>query len=81
MTFDKTGPTDLGIVWEAGMKLVAGIGETKVEVGLEEEALTVGFGSGVNMKDGGALKALIDKTYYVQPDDKQINKNVPLYKK
>lgn len=81
ITFDKSGPTDLGVLWEAEMKLVAGIGETKVELAMDEEALTAGFGSGVNMKDGGALKGLIDKTWYVQPDDKQINKNVPLYKK
>ncbi|MEO7924102.1 MAG: hypothetical protein ABIR30_10510 [Chitinophagaceae bacterium] len=82
ITFDKGGhPTDLGIFWEAEMKLVAGIGEAKVEVGLEEEQLKVGFGTGVQMKEGGALKALIDKTYPVQPDDKQKNKNVPLYKK
>ena len=81
ITFDKTGPTDLGVLWEYGMKGVAAYGEAKVEVGLEEEAVTVGFGSGVNMKEGGPLKALIDQTYYVQPDDKQMNKNVPLYKK
>ena len=82
ITFDKGGhPTDLGVLWEAEMKLVAGIGEAKVEIGIEEEVLTAGFGSGVQMKEGGALKALIDKTYPVQPDDKQINKNIPLYKK
>ncbi len=81
ITFDKTGPTDLGVLWEAEMKAVAGIGEVKVELGLEEEVLTAGFGSGVQMKEGGALKALIDRTWYVQPDAKQINKNVPLYKK
>lgn len=80
ITFDKTGPTDLGVLWEAELKLVAGIGETKVEVGLEE-ALTAGFGTGVQMKEGGLLKAIIDRTWYVQPDAKQMNKNVPLYKK
>lgn len=82
ITFDKGGhPTDLGVLWEEEMKLVAGIGEVKVEVGLEGDALTAGFGSGVNMKEGGSLKGLIDKMYPVQPDDKQINKKVPLYKK
>lgn len=81
ITFDKSGPTDLGVLWEYEMKLAAGIGEAKIEVSLEEEALTAGFGSGVNMKEGGALKGLIDRTWYVQPDDKQINKSVPLYKK
>jgi hypothetical protein len=62
------------------MKVVAGIGEVKVEFGLEEEVLTAGFGSGVQMKEGGSLKALIDRTWYVQPNATQINKNVPLYK-
>jgi hypothetical protein len=48
---------------------------------LDNETVTIGYNSGVQMKEGGALKNLIDKTWYVQPDAKQINKNVPLYKK
>jgi hypothetical protein len=81
ITFDNSGtPMDLGILWEAEMKAVAGIGEVKVEGALAQEGLTVGFGSGVQMKEGGALKELIDKTWYVQPDAKQVNKKVPLYK-
>ena len=80
ITFDKTGPTDLGVLWESELKFVAGIGETKAEVTLGGDELKAGFGNGVTMKEGGPLKALIDKTWYVQPDDKQQNKNVPLYK-
>jgi len=33
------------------------------------------------MKEGGQLKAFIDKTYAVQPGAEQINIYVPLYKK
>lgn len=81
ITFDKRGtPTDLGILWEAELKLEANMSEKKYSIGIEE-GLTAGFGTGVQMRDGGQLKAFIDKTYAVQPDDKQINKNVPLYKK
>jgi len=81
ITFDKQGtPTDLGILWESELKLVADMSEVKYSVGVEE-GLTAGFGSGVQMKEGGQLKAFIDKTYAVQPDATQINKNVPLYKK
>jgi hypothetical protein len=81
ITFDKQGtPTDLGILWESELKLEANMSEAKYSLGIEE-GLTAGFGSGVQMKDGGQLKAFIDKTYAVQPDDKQINKNIPLYKK
>ena len=47
----------------------------------DNETVTIGYNSGVQMKDGGALKYLIGKTCYVQPDAKQINKNIPLYKK
>lgn len=47
----------------------------------DNETVTIGINSGVQMKEGGALKNLIDKTWYVQPDAKQTNKNVPLYKK
>ena len=64
----------------AELKLVADASEVKYSVGVEE-GLTAGFGSGVQMKEGGQLKAFIDKTYAVQPDAKQINKSVPLYKK
>jgi hypothetical protein len=67
-------------LWEAELKLEANMSEHKYSVGMEE-GLTAGFGTGVQMKDGGQLKGFIDKTYLVQPDDKQINKNVPLYKK
>jgi hypothetical protein len=82
ITFDKSGtPTDLGIVWEAEMKLLAKKGEAGFEFTLEEDELKVGFGNGVTMKEGGSLKAVIDQMYPVQPDAKQQNKNVPLYKK
>ena len=81
ITFDKLGtPTDLGILWESELKIVAGMGEVKYSVGIEE-GLTAGFGTGVQMRDGGQLKAFIDEMYPVQPDAKQINKNIPLYKK
>ncbi|HSU29536.1 MAG TPA: tetratricopeptide repeat protein [Chitinophagaceae bacterium] len=81
LTIDRQGHfTDLGILWESELKLVADLGKAKYNYGLAEEALTAGFGSGVNMKEGGQLKAFIDKTFPVQPDAKQINKNVPLYK-
>jgi len=62
------------------LKLVADASEVKYSVGVEE-GLTAGVGSGVQIKEGGQLKAFIDKTYAVQPGAKQINKNVPLYKK
>ncbi len=83
ITFDKTGkPTDLGVLWEAELKGVIDIGEGAVKTSLGlEEGLTAGFGSGVQMKENSQLKQAIDKMYPVQPDDKQINKNVPLYKK
>ena len=81
ITFDNMGtPTDLGVLWEAELKAVIEVGSIKGSVGLEE-GLTAGFGSGVQMKENSQLKQAIDKTYPVQPDDKQINKNVPLYKK
>src|SRR6185295_3419298 len=77
LTIDRQGHfTDLGILWESELKLAADLGKAKYSYGLAEEALTAGFGSGVNMKEGGQLKAFIDKTFPVQPDDKQINKNV-----
>ncbi len=47
----------------------------------DNETVTIGYNSGVQMKEGGALKNLIDKTWYVQPNAQQINKNIPLYKK
>ena len=87
ITFNKGTAIDCGVLWEAEIKAKFGLGaatrgadavETSIGV---EEGLTAGFGSGVNMKEGGPLKSLIDKMYPVQPDDKQINKNVPLYKK
>lgn len=79
MTFDKRGtPIDGGILYEAELKLEANLSEVKYSIGIEE-GLTAGFGTGVQMKDGGQLKAFIDKTFPVQPDDKQMNKNVPLF--
>ena len=81
ITFDNMGtPTDLGVLWEAELKAVVEVGNIKGSVGLEE-GLTAGFGSGLVMKENSQLKQAIDKTYPVQPDDKQINKNIPLYKK
>ena len=81
LTFNKFGKvTDGGILWEAELKAVIGIGSVKESIGLEE-GLTAGFGSGVQMKENSQLKQAIDKTFPVQPDDKQENKNVPLYKK
>jgi tetratricopeptide (TPR) repeat protein len=81
ITFDKLGtPTDLGILWESELKLEANMSEVKYSVGIEE-GLTAGFGTGVQMRDDGQLKAFIDEMYPVQPDAKQINKNIPLYKK
>ncbi len=82
IVFDKQGhPSDLGILWEAELKLEAAMGEVKYSNTIVEEAVTAGLGSGVNMKEGGQLKKFIDETFPVQPDAKQINKNVPLYKK
>jgi hypothetical protein len=87
ITFNKGTPIDCGVLWEAEIKAKIGLGaasegddavETTIGV---EEGLTAGFGSGVQMKEGGPLKYLIDKMYPVQPDAKQINKNIPLYKK
>ena len=81
ITFDKRGtPTDLGILWETELKLEANMSEVKYSVGVEE-GLTAGFGTGVQMRDGGYLKAYIDDLFPVQPDANQMNKNVPLYKK
>lgn len=81
ITFDKHGkPSDLGVLWEAELKVEANAAENKYSYG-HEEGLTVGFGTGVQMRDGGYLKGFIDETYKVQPDASQINKNVPLYKK
>ena len=80
LTFNKFGKvTDGGILWEAELKAVIGIGKVKESIGLEE-GLTAGFGTGVQMKENSQLKQAIDKTFPVQPDDKQKNKNVPLYK-
>ncbi len=86
ITFNKGTPVDCGILWEAEIKAKIGLGggngyepvETTIGV---EEGLTAGFGSGIQMKEGGPLKYLIDKTCPVQVADKQINKNIPLYKK
>ncbi|MEP6675938.1 MAG: hypothetical protein ABJA78_12310 [Ferruginibacter sp.] len=80
LTLNKGRPVDWGVLWEAEIKAKIGIGEMETTIGVEE-GLTAGFGSGVQMKEGGPLKNLIDKMYPVQPDAKQINKNVPLYKK
>lgn len=81
ITFDKTGnPTDLGVLWETELKAVIGMGSVKESIGLKE-GVTAGFGSGVQIEENSQLKQAIDKTYPVQPDDKQENKNVPLYKK
>ncbi len=80
ITFDNKGtPTDLGVLWEAEIKAVLEGGPVKGSIGLEE-GLTAGFGSGVQMKENSQLKQAIDKTFPVQPDDNQQNKNVPLYK-
>ena len=81
LTFNNRGKvTDLGILWEAELKGVIGMGSVKESIGFEE-GLTAGFGSGVQMKENSQLKQAIDKTFPVQPDDSQINKNVPLFKK
>ncbi len=81
ITFDNHGtPTDLGVLWEAEIKAGLDIGGIKATIG-EEENFTAGFGSGLQAKEGGLLKRGVDAMYPVQPDDKQINKNVPLYKK
>ncbi len=81
LTFNRFGKvTDGGILWEAELKAVIGIGNVKESIGLEE-GLTAGFGTGVQMKENSQLKQAIDKTFPVQPDDNQQNKNVPLYKK
>ena len=47
----------------------------------DNETVTIGINSGVQMKDGGFLKSKIDQLYFVQPNANQINKNIPLYKK
>ena len=81
ITFDNFGtPVDLGVLWEAEMKVSIEMGSIKESIGLEE-GLTAGFGSGVQIKENSQLKQAIDKTFPVQPDAAQINKNVPLYKK
>ena len=81
ITFDNQGnPTDLGVLWEAEIKAGFDIGGIKATLG-EEENFTAGFGSGLQAKEGGLLKRTVDALYPVQPDDKQINKAVPLYKK
>ena len=81
MTFNNQGtPTDLGVLWEAELKAGIDIGGITATIG-EEENFTAGFGSGLQAKEGGLLKRGVDALYPVQPDDKQINKNVPLYKK
>ena len=80
MTFDKQGTaTDLGIMWETELKLQVNVSDVKYGA-VYEEALTAGFGTGVQMRDGGQLKALIDNTFPVQPEDNQMDKKVPLYK-
>ncbi len=73
-------PTDLGVLWEAELKGVIEMGKFKESVG-HEEGLTAGFGSGVQLKDNSLLKNLIDGAYPVRPDDKQIDKRIPLYRK
>ena len=81
ITFDKLGtPTDVGVLWEAELKGVIEMGKAKGSIGVEE-GVTAGFGSGVQIKENSQLKQAIDKTYPVQPDDGQIDKNIPLYKK
>lgn len=81
ITFDRTmTPTDLGILWEAELKAGADLGGIKSSIG-HEEGLTAGFGSGLQLKENSLLKNAIDKMYPVQPDDKQIDKRVPLYRK
>ncbi len=81
ITFDHIGtPSDLGVLWEAELKAFVEGGGVKGSIGLEE-GLTAGFGSGVQMKENSQLKQGIDKIYPVQPEDKQIDKRIPLYKK
>ena len=81
ITFNNKGtPFDMGVLWEAKLNVVLEGGTAKGSIGFEE-GLTAGFGSGVLIKETSQLKQAIDKIYPVQPDDKQENKNVPLYKK
>ena len=88
ITFNKGTPIDCGVLWEAKLMAVIGIGGDKSK-GVDdmqtkrgiEELVKAGFGSGVNVKKGGPLEFLVGKMYPVQPDAKQINKNIPLYKK
>lgn len=81
ITFDRTmTPTDLGILWEAELKAGVDLSGIKSSIG-HEEGLTAGFGSGLQLKENSLLKTAIDKMYPVQPDDKQIDKKVPLYRK
>ena len=81
ITFDKGGnPSDLGVLWESELKAVIKAGPVKGSIGFEE-GVSAGLGSGVVMKENSQLKQAIDKTFPVQPDDKQINKDVKLYPK
>ena len=81
MTFNNQGtPTDFGILWEAELKAGIDIGGITATIG-EEENFTAGFGSGLQAKEGGLIKRAVDALYPVQPDDKQTDKRVPLYKK
>ena len=71
---------DGGLIFTGNIDMKAkafGVGKSMSD----DETVTIGINSGVQMKDGGALKNLIDKTCYVQPAAQQINKNIPLYKK
>lgn len=81
ITFDRTmTPSDLGVLWEAEFKAEIDLGGFKSSVGIEE-GLTAGFGSGLQLKENSLLKRQIDRAFPVQPDDPQIDKKVPLYRK
>ena len=81
ITFDRTmTPSDLGVLWEAEFKAGIDLGGFKSTVGIEE-GLTAGFGSGLQLKENSLLKRQIERAFPVQPDDPQIDKKVPLYRK
>ena len=67
ITFDNHGtPTDLGILWESELKILGEAGAVKYTYG-HEEGLTAGFGSGVQMKEGGYLKKQLTKHFTFNP--------------
>jgi len=79
--FDNDGaPLDWGLIYTGKIDVKAkafGMGKSISD----NETVIIGVNSGVNIRDGGVFKNMIDKMYPVQPEAKQINKNVPLYKK